>query len=195
MIKLGYLSFAFFLEDQTYWLTTGLNRPDWSFLVIPNHLFENYELKGGLSDSKSSEITVYDDAGIVRHMFSSIYDGEPIDLSIDAASRASLTWNEMIALLLDKNMPLIQLTDLFHHHIVRKTDSGHLHVVDVNYKVTAFLPPPEQEGVFAIWGEDYVASTNPNWITCHLPTIDEFRARLRDFKVVAVCLGGKYYDV
>ena len=196
MTKRAFLSYAHTLGDQTYWLTTGLDRHDWTFTVIPLHVFDGYKLQGRIvSNEPYAEITVFAEDVDGQHSFSSDCGKDPILLPISAESRPFLTWNEMIGLLLDKGAPLSQLLDLWHNHIVRPIDPM-LQISDVDYKVTAFLPPPDHEGKFAIWGSDYVPGTNPNWLTFDFPDDESFRARLRQFKVVAVEMSpDKYYAV
>lgn len=194
MTKVGYLSLSFILSDQSYWLTTGCGRADWSFTVVPLSVFGDAVLKPNHGGSDMSEITVFEDQGKTAYIFSAITDvvSGYVDLKIE--TRTSLSWNDMIKVLLDSGAPLVELTDMFHHHRVRKVEGATIQCADVEYLVTAFLPR-ESDRIFAVFGSDYVAGTNPNWLTIHSGSDDEYRARLRDWRVVIINMGGKLYGV
>ncbi len=187
--KLGFLSLEFIVGEDTYWLTTGLGREGFYFTQLPAALFGRAMLNPQFVSREKdySEIMVMSDGAIFKESQES--DGSLFLTDLTTASR--LSWNELAARLID-TIPLKDQCGLWHNHIVRKIDPAD-YVKDVAYKVTAFLPPPEHEGVFAIFGEDYKLPENPNWITCNLPDEAAFRARLRQFKIVAVGINGNYW--
>lgn len=195
MTKIGYLSLSFIVGDQTYWMTTGCGRPDWSFTALPVALFGDAALVASHVTGKMSEITVYDENGARQYAFSATYDGPPTDIQLDINTKPSFTWNEMITLLLDQKAPLADLCGMFHHHRVRKAPNAAIQCNDVEYLVTAFLPDESFDRVFAVWGSDYVPGTNPNALSIYSGTEDEYRDRLRDWRVVVVNLGGNLYEV
>ncbi len=192
--KLGFLSLEFVVGEDTYWLTTGLGRDGFYFTQLPLSLFAGYPLVSHrLSQEKDySEITAYSDCNLYQTQNPDCHNNGPMKIATDLTSWPRLSWNELAARLIDA-IPLKDQCGLWHDHIVRKTDPA-LQFKDVNYKVTAFLPPPEHEGIFAIFGEDYKLPENPNWITCNLPDEVAFRARLKQFKIVAVGINGNYWS-
>lgn len=189
--KLGFLSLEFIAGDDTYWLTTGLGRDGFYFTVLPRGLFGDATLLPMFISRETdySEITPF--PGL--NAFQSSQSDGVIPLEVDLVAASRLSWNETAARLMDA-IPLADQSGLWHNHVVRKADPA-LAISDVNYLVTAFLPPPDGEGVLAVRGEDWAIGTNPNWITMMLPTEGEFKARLRQFTVVAMQTQGQFYPV
>ncbi len=192
--KLGFLSLEFIIGDSTYWLTSGLGRDGFYFTVLPVSLFAGYPLiphrLGNGPDY--SEITAYPDYNIFQSQNPDCHLNGPMKIATDLTSWLRLSWNEMIAAAMD----VILLEDqvgLWHNHVVRKVDPSFL-IPDVQYKVTAFLPPPG-DGIFAIMAEDYKLPENPNWLTCQVPDEASCKARLRQFKVELLHFNGRFYPV
>ncbi len=191
--KLGFLSLEFIVGEDTFWMTTGLGRDGYYFTQLPLSLFAGFPLHAQfISQEKDySEITAYEGENLFCYSQDQGHDG-PRKLATDLTKWPRLSWAEMAERLIDA-IPLADQMGLWHNHIVRKTDPT-LWINDVRYKVTAFLPPPG-EGILAIYGEDYVPGTNPNWITCNLPDEASFKARLRQLKVEGLHINGQVYPV
>lgn len=193
--KLGFLSLEFVVGEDTYWLTTGLGRGGFYFTQLPRSLFgDTLHAQLITRDRDYSEITVVEREGKRANLFraSQADVAAPLDVDLFAASR--LSWSELATRLIDA-IPLADQCGLWHNQIVRKVDPAFA-ISDVNYKVTAFLaPPPAGEGILAVYGEDYKLPENPNWITCHLPDEASFKARLRQFRIEAVHINGRYWPV
>lgn len=189
--KLGFLSLEFIIGDSTYWLTSGLGLDGFYFTAIPASVFGRSVLLPNLMgrDKDYSEIMVMSDGAVLKKC-QGCGGGR---FKTDVTQFPRLSWNEMIAMAMDA-IPLSDQTGLWHNHVVRKTDPAFL-IPEVAYQVTAFLPPPENEGVFCIIGEDYKPSENPNFLTCALTDESSFKARLRGFRVDAVNFNGRFYPV
>ncbi len=193
--KLGFLSLEFVVGDDTYWLTTGLGRPDFTFTVLPRALFGAAELRPMFVSREQdySEITAVELDGKRGLIFAASQHGmsDHLDIAYDAfLAYPTLSWSETAARLMDA-IPLGDQMGLWHNHVVRKRPEADLQIADVNYLVTAFLPDHER---FAVRGEDW-GPGNPNWLTMECPTEDEFKRRLRQFSVVAIRFGKEFYTV
>ena len=188
-LKLGFLSLEFIIGDSTYWLTTGLGRDGFYFTAIPASVFDRSVLLPNLMgrDKDYSEIMVMSDGAVLKKRQGC--DGGYF--KIDVTQFPRLSWNEMINVAID-TAPLEYQCGLWHHSIVSKTDANLL-INDVLYQVTAFLPPPNYEGIFAVWGKDYQAGVNPNAITFKHGSEAEFKARLRQFRVELLNINGNFY--
>ncbi len=188
--KLGFLSLEFVVGEDTYWMTTGLGRPGFYFTQLPKSLFAGHELLPMFVSRETdySEITPYAD----RNVFKTNQADAGRVLVTDLASWPRLSWNEMAARLMDL-IPLADQSGLWHNHVVRCTDAAFLSLKDVAYKITAFLPPPDQQGILALYGEDYVIGTNPNWRTMELGDENAFKAVLSRLRIEAVHFNGEYY--
>lgn len=196
MNKLGFLSLEYIVGDLTYWLTTGLGRDSFYFTQLPLSMFDGLgELRAHqvVGEGDYSEILVAEEDGMRASVFKASQQGKAENLDVDLFRATRLSWNELAQALID-GVPLADQSGLWHQHIVRRADPT-LQINDVNYKVSAFLPPPTMEGVFAVCGEDYVAGTNPNWITFTEETEAGFKARLRQFAVHIVVFNGRFYQV
>ncbi len=191
--KLGFLSLEFVVGEDTYWLTTGLGRGGYYFTQLPLSLFAGYPLiPHRLSnDADYSEITAYSDHNLYQTQNPDCHNNGPMKIATDLTSWPRLSWNELAARLIDA-IPLKDQCGLWHEHVVKQINPVPT-LNDVAYKVTAFLPPPDGEGVFAIFGQDYKLPENPNWRTFKEETEETFRQRLRQFKIEAVGINNGYW--
>jgi hypothetical protein len=182
MKKVGFLSCEFINENMSYWLVTGCGLPDFSFLEIPCSVFPGELKSNGLIKEKDySEIMVFLRDGY-EYRFKESQDSPVTLISFSPHSFKNYNWNEMIEVA-KQFVSLEDLEGFYQYNIVRKRDVSEYKINDVNYQVSAFLP----EEVFAIYGEDYVPQTNPNWISIMSEgNREEFKRILSNFKVVAV---------
>lgn len=188
MSKSGYLSLELVVGEDTYWLTTGLERAGFYFTRLPRSFFGNRFLNPWLltRNKDYSEITVDSEKG---NIFKASQTGPEEILTIDVMTAVRLSWNDVAMNLIDL-IPLEDQTGLWHGHVVEKTDPL-LQIKEVAYMVTAFLP---SQGIFAIRGEDYKLPENPNWITFNCENEEQFKARLKQFKIVAIHANDNYYS-
>lgn len=205
-IKRGYLSLEFIHRDMTYWLSTGCGRRDFCFIEVPLSCFSDHCLKADkLNGFKEpySEIYVYSDEenGKIYYLFAAIVDGKTERLGFDVGDYNSLSWNELAYKMLCDGAILDDIIGLWKthgltSHIVRPKPDCSINIdKTICYHVTAFLPPISHEGIFAIIGENYKPTENPNWITIHRDTVEEYTNLLKQFDIVAIRFGEKYFDV
>lgn len=196
-----YLSLEFVIDGNSYWLATpnggGCRR---HFRVFPVEGFQGKPLNPGRLqwEPGNSELLLFGEDGHGAR-FSAVDDHEPESINLGPCN--TLTWNEMCALALIR-LPVEEWVGLYHPNMVRLRDGSvplrihegkPLQMADVDYTVSGFLP---DEGTLALMGEDHNPPEVNRWLgLSDLDSPAKLREVLLQLKVVAIHLGGHYFEV
>ncbi len=183
---LGNLTLEFEDEEQTYWLTSGWDRPWFSFLVVPKDVFGVRNLVSSkLNFNNENSCFRIHESGFFLERFNHLFPAERFKQCV------SLTWNEM-ALKAQDFLEAKDLWPFYLDNIIEKTELHH-NFDQKKYRVTAFLP--QEEGVFAYMADDYDPKLNTNWITDMGYSENDYKLMLRKYKITDVKYEGQYFKV
>jgi hypothetical protein len=198
----GLLTLEYIIGDQTYWLTSGFDRNRIGFTQLARNLFDCELVAGQLADEGSEIEGLEPLEGYPAYVFRIKGSGtESVGLATNVDQAQFLTWNELAVKLLSEGVSPSKVPSLWYQGFMRggivkpRPDCPIQVNKDVNYVVTAFLPPPGPEGVFAIMGDDYKPDTNPNWVTIKRDTEADYIELLKGFDIVAFKWGNDYLCV
>lgn len=187
--KILTLTLEYIINDKTYWLTSGGSPNYFRFSEIPLSFFNGREiLNHEMANGPYSTIYTFEDGAEFQ-----LTDELPLE-KIDSPPFKFVKWNEMTKIIAD-NLPLEKLTPLYHENWLSKKKSCKYTIPDGAYQVTAFLPPPDKDGVCAIMHHAYNPPENTSWITFQLPTKEEFKDFLDQFVIEVINFGGGKYMV
>ena len=188
--KILTLTLEYIINDQTYWLTTGGSPNYFRFSEIPLSFFNGRELFNQELVNNCQYSTIYTFEDGVEFQLN---DELPLE-KIDSPPIKFVKWNEMTKIIRD-NLPLEKLTAFYHNNWLTKKKTCKYEIPDGAYQVTAFLPPPDREGVCAIMHHAYHPPENTSWITFQLSEEEKFKEFLDQFIIEVINFNGERYMV
>lgn len=199
--KRGMLTLEWIIGDQTYWLTSGFERNVIGFTQLARNLFD-CELIEGQMAKNGSEIEAFEPMPDQPTFFFRPDGTKPdgVGLVTNLETAPFLTWSQLASKLLHEGVSPTKAPSLWYQGLMagcylKARPECPLEInKDIDYLVTAFLPPPDDEGILAIMGEDYKSGTNPNWITIKRDTEESYVELLKGFDIVAFKWGDGYLN-